>query len=84
MSLMRIQTATIEVHDYESLLWAWREHGKQPLSVVGRFVLAGPPLTKAQHHRLPKALKEVLHYRRPEDDSVEWLERLYRLEDPRD
>jgi hypothetical protein len=59
-------------------MWAWREYGRHGFdSVVGSFIVT-KPLTKSQLRRMPKALKNVLRF----DDSVLWLEKLYRLEDP--
>jgi hypothetical protein len=79
MTFMRIQrSTTIEVPDHKNLLAAWRLHGG-PGSLVARFIV-DKPLTASQLSRLPEALKARLH---SPDDSVDFLERLYGLEDPR-
>lgn len=79
MTVMRIQRSTaIEVPDHKSLIAAWRLHGG-PGSLVARFIV-DKPLTASQLSRLPEALKARLH---SPDDSVDFLERLYCLEDPR-
>jgi len=79
MTFMRIQrSTTIEVPDHKNLLAAWRLHGG-PGTLVGRFIV-GKPLTASQLSRLPEALKARLC---SPDDSVDFLERLYGLEDPR-
>jgi len=71
-------SAIIEVPDHKNLLAAWRLHGG-PGTLVGRFIV-GKPLTASQLSRLPEALKARLY---SPDDSVDFLERLYGLEDPR-
>jgi len=79
MTFMRIQrSTTIEVPDHKNLLAAWRLHGG-PGTLVGRFIV-DKPLTASQLSRLPEALKARLC---SPDDSVDFLERLYGLEDPR-
>jgi hypothetical protein len=50
-----------------------------PLCFVRRFIV-GKPLTASQIRRLPEALKARLH---SPDDSVGFLERMYRLPDMR-
>ena len=79
MAFMLIdRSTTIEVADHKNLLAAWRLHGG-PLTLVGRFIVR-KPLTASQLRRLPGALRGMLHY---PDDSVDFLERLYSLDDPR-
>jgi hypothetical protein len=80
MAFMCIQMATVTVEDFDSLLTAWKWHGRQPGSIVGRFVIKNP-LTKAQLRKLPKKLKRKLE--NGCDDSITFLEKLYGLEDPR-
>ncbi len=77
--IMRIQRATtITVPDYNSLVFAWRLHGG-PGTIAKSFIVE-KPLTDAQLRRLPKDLKRMIQ---SPDDSLDFLERLYRLEDPR-
>jgi hypothetical protein len=80
MAYMKISpsTGTIEVPDHKSLLAAWREYGG-PLCFVRRFIV-GKPLTASQLRRLPEALKERLH---GPNNALDFLDRLYGLEDPR-
>lgn len=80
MSFMLIRPSTeIEVPDYKNLLAAWRSYGGLN-TCVARFIVK-KPLTEAQARRLPKALREKLSC---SGDSIDRLEQLYRLEDPRD
>jgi hypothetical protein len=78
LAFMKIspQTGTIEVPDLKSLTAAWRTYGG-PFCMVRHFIVA-KPLTASQLSRLPGPLKARL-----EPDDMVWLERLYRLEDPR-
>jgi len=77
---MRIESSTtITIHTYENLLAAWKSLG--PRSLVARIVFAGSPLCAPQIRRLPKDLRELLEF---EDDSFDFLEHLYQLQDPRD
>lgn len=50
-----------------------------PCSLAAHFIVKRP-LTVSQLRRLPEALKKKLHC---PDDSVDFLERLHGLEDPR-
>ena len=77
MLFMYHPSTTVEVEDYRTLREAWRRWGG-PCSLVGCFTVR-KPLTEAQLRRLPRALKAVLR----QDDSVSFLERLYRLNDER-
>lgn len=80
MAFKRIEPSTVvTVHTYESLLAAWKSFGSAR-SLVARFVFAGRPLATSQTSRLPNELRERLEFL---DDSLDFLERLYRLEDPR-
>lgn len=75
------QTGTVEVPDHKSLRAAWKTFGGPfggPFCMVRRFIVE-KPLTASQLRQLPGPLRARLE---PED--VLWLERLYRLEDPRD
>jgi hypothetical protein len=72
------EMATIEVPDLRNLKAAWKTYGG-PFCMVRRFIV-GKKLTDSQLRRLPEALRARLH---SPDGSVEWLEHLYRLEDPR-
>jgi hypothetical protein len=77
---MRIEpSTTITIHTFESLLAAWKSLGGQR-SLVSRIVFTGKPLTASQLRRLPKALREKIEY---PDDALDFLERMYCLEDPR-
>jgi hypothetical protein len=77
---IRIREAlTIAVADDRSLLVEWRMHGGPRSPVALRFILA-KPLTDAQIRRLPDELIELIEF---PDDSVAFIERLYRLEDRR-
>lgn len=78
MAFMKVspQTGTIEVPDLKSLIAAWRTYGG-PFCMVRRFIVE-KPLTASQLRLLPEPLKARL-----EPDDVVWLERLYRLVDPR-
>lgn len=79
MTFMHLyRTATVEVPDLESLKAAWKQYGG-PFCLVASFIVK-KPLTESQFRRLPKALRNMVSY---PDDSVAWLERLYRLEDTR-
>lgn len=79
MAFMKVspQTGTIEVPDLKSLTAAWRTYGG-PSCLVRRFIVE-KPLTASQLRRLPGPLRARLEV----DGAVAWLERLYRLEDPR-
>ncbi|MGB6303907.1 MAG: hypothetical protein WBF45_09165 [Acidobacteriaceae bacterium] len=70
----------ITAEDYQGLLAAWKRYGG-PLSLVGEFVVK-KALTDAQYRRLPQGLKDRLK-EGDEIDAVSFLERLYRLPDPR-
>jgi hypothetical protein len=79
MTYMKVTpSTTVEVPDHKNLLAAWRIHGG-PAMLVARFIVR-KPLTESQLLRLPEALKERLHCL---DDAVDFLERLFGLEDPR-
>jgi hypothetical protein len=72
-------TTTVTVHDYRSLLAAWKRFGG-PRSLVGRYIYVGKPLTESQLRRLPAGLRDKIRY--PED-PLDFLERMFALEDPR-
>jgi hypothetical protein len=72
------ETGTITVPDLKNLKAAWKTYGG-PFCMVRRFIVE-KQLTASQLRRLPEALRARLH---SPDGSVEWLEHLYRLEDPR-
>lgn len=49
-------TSTVEVHDFSSLMFAWKEYGELPYSLlVGKYIMRGK-LTPAQRRHLPKSL----------------------------
>ena len=76
--LVNYETGSITVPDLKNLKAAWRIYGG-PFCMVRCFIVR-QQLTASQLSRLPEALRERLH---SPDGSVEWLERLFRLEDPR-
>jgi hypothetical protein len=79
MSFAMIEAgAVVTVHDRESLLALYRAH-RDYLHLIREFVMDGP-LTARQLERLPRPLRERLTL---VDASVERLEQLYDLEDPR-
>ena len=68
--------ATITVADHKNLRAAWKLYRHCPLA--GRFIVR-KPLTEAQLRRLPAELQD----RVSSPDDLEFLERLYALEDMR-
>jgi hypothetical protein len=80
MAYCKIQAgAVVTAHDHASLLTSFRQY-RDCLELVREFVMDGP-LTAGQIERLPKPLSERLTL---VDASVERLERLLRLPDPRE
>ncbi|HTB97317.1 MAG TPA: hypothetical protein VK716_09940 [Terracidiphilus sp.] len=71
---------TIQVVDYRSLMIAWHLHSGSSSSADLRFSVA-EPLTDLQFQRLPEALKASIESSEP---SLEFLERMFHLPDPRD
>ena len=71
--------ATVTAHDYEHLLAAY-EHFKSARELIARFVVT-ETLSEAQIRSLPSPLRKRLVF---SDASVESLERLASLPDPRD
>ena len=79
MAYMEITpSAVVEVPDHKDLIAAWKRYGG-PGTLVARFIVA-KRLTPAQFRSLPAALRAKLEYA---DDSDDFFERLYGLEDPR-
>jgi len=67
----------ITVKDHKGLRQAWKRYGGA-FPLVGEFVVR-KPLTESQLRRLPEGLRALVRTA----DDVSFLERLYRLPDPR-
>lgn len=81
MSIFEIQPLTVVTTEtLKELREAWKVHGGV-YSLVGTFIVR-KPLTAAQYSRLPQGLKDRLK-QGDENDSLSFLEQLYRLNDPR-
>jgi hypothetical protein len=77
-------STTVEVADYRNLIGQWRNMPKSARRLVGVWVVE--KITSTQKKRLPADLRQKLvvgHDAKKTRDDVQFLERLYRLEDPR-